>query len=147
MALWALLPEKKKCAFWSILQIFRISEISRISRSFRFCGLFGIFRKMKSAPKITLIFVGAIMAESCIEPENTPDGMIVFCEEDLCSTFCDNDLMSPVNGKDEFNCSDYTNVPLPFPTHCELHRCTPPLVQDNVVQSCTDLVLHFNLYF
>jgi len=102
---------------------------------------------MKSAAKITFLFgLACGIGLECDVPEIVPDGMLVWCEEGFCSTFCENDLMSPVNGKAEFNCSDYTTeIELPFPTHCEFHRCIPPQVFENVKQSCNDLVIIFSI--
>ena len=104
---------------------------------------------MKSVAQTQMLFFLLVLmelhsAKECAVPSEIPDGMNIFCEEDTCFSFCEDDLKSPVNGKDEFNCSEQdAQMPWPFPTQCVKNHCVPPDLsqQSNLIQSCTEMVI------
>ena len=62
------------------------------------------------------------------------------CADGICVSICENDLLVPSDGPNQFNCGDYPSGDYPFATVCGQPCPQPPAPTDNLQQDCTNTV-------
>jgi len=86
---------------------------------------------------VLFLLIGLIGAQECQAPPNLAE-ITYICADGICVSICENDLLVPSDGPNQFNCGDYPSGDYPFATVCGQPCPQPPPSTDNLQQDCTN---------